>query len=653
MSNYMMQNLGVFPVDTGLKFRVWAAHADDVNLELFEDEASRTHKMTNEGQGFWSTIVSDAHDGQKYLYKLDGETKSDPRAQCMEHSAGKSVIDTKPYAWQCNDFIMPDWNSLVIYQMHCGTYPDKAQEKETLLLSIIDELWYLQKLGVNAIQLLPIQEFENDISMGYNPSAMFAIEAHYGGPNGLKQLVDAAHSKGIAVFLDVVYNHISPSGGPAMWQFTKWHQDFWVPEDGDGAGGGIYFYNDWRAFTPWGRRNRPDYGRSEVRDFLRDNAMMWLLDYRIDGLRFDSVVNIRNVYGNNNDSINDLGDGWWLLQQINGSIQNEQPWKITIAEDLQNNEWITKPIHEGGAGFGSQWDSATVHNMRDLLSTMHDGDRNMYRVREALYQHYNTDAFQRIVSIETHDEAAAANNNRRLTDIIGAGDVDNSWHAKKRTTLGAAFVLTAPGIPMLLQGNELLEYRQFGDNRAENQYVDWGRFCSKEEDCRECMAAMGICPIDGSGKCARGEDCSQCPDLPEHCHPVGQFKGIFNLYRDLIHLRRNWYNNTRGLRGQHINVFHVNNRDKLIAYHRWDQGGPGDDVVVVLNFADKAYSDYRLGFPSQGQWYVRFNSDYQGYDGSFGNAGSFDITTDNIEMDGLQYSGNIGIGPYTAVILSQ
>jgi len=132
------------------------------------------------------------------------------------------------------------------------------------------------------------------------------------------------------------------------------------------------------------------------------------------------------------------------------------------------------------------------------------------------------------------------------------------------------------------------------------------------------------------------------------------FAGIHDLYRDLIALRRGFAGTTAGLRGQSTNVFHVNNVQKLIAFHRWDQGGPGDDVVVVLNFKNQAWSgNYTIGLPRPGDWHVRFNSDWDGYDPSFGNHPSPTLTAVPGAYDGLPYRANISIGPYTALILSQ
>jgi 1,4-alpha-glucan branching enzyme len=131
------------------------------------------------------------------------------------------------------------------------------------------------------------------------------------------------------------------------------------------------------------------------------------------------------------------------------------------------------------------------------------------------------------------------------------------------------------------------------------------------------------------------------------------FSGILTMYRDLIRLRRNWFNSTAGLKGQSLNVFHVNDAGKVVAFHRWDRGGMGDDVVVVINMANQSYGSYSVGFPRAGLWHVRFNSDWNGYSPDFANQLSYDTTAGQPGSDGMPFSGNIGIGPYAAIILSQ
>jgi 1,4-alpha-glucan branching enzyme len=129
--------------------------------------------------------------------------------------------------------------------------------------------------------------------------------------------------------------------------------------------------------------------------------------------------------------------------------------------------------------------------------------------------------------------------------------------------------------------------------------------------------------------------------------------GILQLYTDLIRLRRNWFNHTRGLRGRHVRVHHLNRGDRVIGFHRWDQGGPGDDVIVLANFANRGYAEYRIGLPRTGQWRVRFNSDWSGYSGDFSDWDSFDAEAQPGEFDGMPFHGAVGLGPYSAVMLSQ
>src|SRR5205823_1532157 len=134
---------------------------------------------------------------------------------------------------------------------------------------------------------------------------------------------------------------------------------------------------------------------------------------------------------------------------------------------------------------------------------------------------------------------------------------------------------------------------------------------------------------------------------------LNQFPGVHQFYRDLIRLRRNWFNNTRGLRGENVNVFHVNDDAKVLAFHRWADGGPGDDVVIVGNFANRAYGSYTIGFPRGGSWYVRLNSDWSGYgNNDYGNVAGYDTTAFASGADNMPACGNVGIGPYTLLVLS-
>ena len=589
--------MGTILYPGGAAFRVWAPFAPAVFAAgTFNQWSATANPFASEGNGYWSVEVPGAKIGDEYQFVIpdggNGIWHKNPYASEVVSSSGNAIIHDPDFDWTGDNFVMPPWNELVIYEMHVGTFNDAPGTGPGTFEEIIPKLAYLNNLGINAIEIMPVAEFPMDYSWGYNPAQPFSVETALGGPQGLYQFVKAAHAQDIAVLLDVVYNHFGP-GDLDLWRF-----DGWSSIDHNG---GIYFFDNSRAHTSWGD-TRPDYGRPEVRQYIRDNALFWLNKYRLDGLRFDSVINIRNRNGNDNDPANDLPDGWTLLQWINNEIRARQPWKITVAEDLQNNDWITRDTGAGGAGFGSQWDAAFVHPIRDAIITANDADRAVGAVSAALFHGYGGDAARRIIYTESHDEVA--NGHARVPEEIWPGNA-GGWFSRKRSTLGAAMVFVAPGIPMIFQGQEFLEDKYFQDSVP----LDWTKLTT--------------------------------------------YAGIHTLYRDLIRLRRNWFNQTRGLSGQQLNVHHVNNTDKVLGLHRWAHGGPGDDVVVVANFANHSYASYTLGFPRAGQWRVRFNSDWQGYSADFGNQPGYDTLARDGLMDNMPCQANVGLGPYSVLILSQ
>jgi 1,4-alpha-glucan branching enzyme len=590
--------MGTMLIPGGVAFRVWAPFAAAVFAAgEFNQWSLGAHPFTREVGGCWYVEVPGAKIGDEYQFVIHpgGQPalwRKNPYASAVVNSSGNAIIHDPDFDWSGDNFRMPSWNELVIYEMHVGTFNDAPGSARGTFEAILTKLPYLRDLGINAIEIMPVSEFSMDDSWGYNPAQPFSVESALGGPQGLYRLVQTAHGHGIAMILDVVYNHFGP-GDLDLWRF-----DGWSDSDHDG---GIYFYDNRRAGTPWGD-TRPDYGRGEVRQYIRDNALFWLNKYRLDGLRFDSVVNIRNRNGDDNDAAGDLPDGWSLMQWINNEIRASQPWKIAIAEDLQNNEWITRDTGGGGAGFCSQWDAGFVHPIRGAIACANDADRDLLAVRDALYHRYNGDAVQRVIYTESHDEVAGGK--KRVPEDIWPGHAD-SWFSRKRSTLGAAMVFTAPGIPMIFQGQEFLEDGSFQDKVP----LDWGR--------------------------------------------LERFSGIHLLYRDLIRLRRNGSGLTRGLRGQPINVHHLNHAGKVLAFHRWENGGPGDDVVVVANFANRSYDSYTVGMPRSGRWRVRFNSDWQGYSADFGNHPGYDTEAGGGPMDRMPFQASVGIGPYSVLILSQ
>jgi 1,4-alpha-glucan branching enzyme len=583
--------------DGGVAFRVWAPNADAISVTgTFNQWDATTHPFVREAEGgTWYLHVPEAKAGDEYLFHLRrGEqemTRIDPWARKVTNSIGKGVL-----WWPNPEMIGPRPKPLlqserIIYELHVGSFNAEVGKGPGTFDSVIEKLPYLRDLGINVIEVMPVAEFAGDFSWGYNPAHPFAVESAYGGPEKFQALIKAAHEHGISVILDVVYNHFGPSD-LSLWQFDGWSEN---------DGGGIYFYNDWKAKTPWGN-TRPDYGRGEVRTYIRDNAMMWVRDFGVDGLRWDMSVYIRTVHGDDNDPGNLLSEGWNLMGWINDDLRKEFPGFFTVAEDLHNSEALVKPTEGGGAGFSAQWDAAFVHPVRAVMITGDDTERSLDAVIGALKNAYDGDSFKRVVYSESHDEVS--NGKARLPSEIAPGEADG-FFARKRTLLGAGLVLTCPGIPMLFQGQEFLEDEWFRDSVP----LDWKK--------------------------------------------LERFAGVHAFFRDLIALRLNRDHLSKGLIGAYLNTHHVDHDRKVLAFHRRYDGGPGDDVIVVMNLSNSIQLDYPVGVPAAGLWRVRLNSDGEKYSPDFKNHPSCDVAALPEPIDGMEHRIVTGLGPYSMVIYTQ
>ena len=568
--------LGSFPHASGTAFRVWAPFAQSAAV-AGEFNGWRAAPMVRDASGgTWSLDVPAARAGQRYKYVFNGGLwRRDPRARQVNHSNGDSIVhDPAAFDWgddRAPEIPRPD---LVIYQLHVGTFA--GQNPPGTFDDAIPRLDHVRDLGCTAVQLMPVNEFPGGRSWGYNPSSPFAIETDYGGPDALKRFVRAAHARGLAVFVDVVHNHYGPTDLD-LWQFDGWSEN---------GLGGAYFYNDDRAHTPWGS-TRPDFGRPEVRAFVRDQIFMFADEFRVDGFRWDSVYHIVS-FSEQNPAPNP--EGIQMLRDINRELAQRHPRLVRIAED--------HAFHHDMA-FDAQWDIGYRWALFHPIADAWDHERNLRDVAGALA---DWPSFQRIAFTEAHDYVAAMNyGRRRVPSMIHPEDPASLW-ARKRALLGAAVVFTTPGIPMLFQGQEMNETRGFSD------------------------------------------------DVPMDWELTNTFAGIVRAYRDLIHLRRNLAGATPGLQGTGVFVQHLDHDNKVIAFTRWNQGGPSDDVVVVANFSchDFAQDDYAIRFPSAGTWHRHFNGDSKLYSADFGGVGA-----PRVEAAGEPPSATVNMGKYSLQIFSK
>lgn len=608
--------MGAIPYEGGVTFRVWAKFPAQGKVAVvgdFNSWKTDTNPLGPDGDsGYWSVDVPGAKIGDEYQYFIpgagNGGFKMDPYASSISQTSGfmHAVVTPRDTAY-VGGYTTPKWNEAVIYELHIPTFTSVDAAHEGDFDTAFAKLADLADMGINAIEIMPLGQFKGISATGYNPGYIFAVEDSYGGPDEFRDFVNNSHAIDVAVILDVVYNHL---GDTDLWQFDGWFTpDRFCPFPHTRpveTQGGIYFYQDSRAHTDFAH-TRFDFGRPEVQQYVLDNVLRWTHSRFVDGLRFDSVVNIRGVQVGADYEF-DLPDGKALLCRVNQELQQTQPWKLTIAEDLQNYGAITQPVDQGGFGFGAQWNNSFCFALRNAVLEFDDAARPISTIAYEINAISGAAAFKTVIYSENHDRNDPGQGGGRINQMISPGSSD-SWAAKKRSTLAAAVVLTSPGIPMLFQGQEFMEWRPFPTSGNPNPE-----------------------PIDWSLR--------------------DKFSGIRNLYRDLIYLRRNWFNNTRGLRGANTHVLPVFD-DNMLIFHRWDQGGASDDVVVVCNFANQGHASYTIGFPSGGMWRVRFNSDAGSYDAFFSNWNSFDTSADGPPLNGMPCSGNIEIAPYSCIILSQ
>ena len=456
--------MGAIPMDGATRFKVWAPHAQAVSvIGDFNGWAGEKNPLRRGEGGMWSGEVAGAAVGQQYQFEIRNEDKvlrkNDAYARQLHAEKSTSVIYADTFKWNTPAPVASKWNDLVLYELHVGTFDSTTGKRDGsgTFDTVIARLPYLKSLGVNALQVMPLMAFPNKRSWGYSLTNPFCVEPGYGGPDGLKKLVDVAHALGIALIIDVVINHFGPD------DLDLWQYDGWSENDK----GGIYLYNDHRAWTPWGE-NRPDFGRGEVRQYLRDSALIWLEEFRFDGLRMDATLFIRNTRGEEDRPDCDLPEGWTLMQWINDEVERFFPGRLLIAEDLQRNEWITKPVCEGGLGYQTQWDPSFCYPVRQNVCTPADEQRSMAAIARAIEFSYNNDPAQRVIYSDSHDQDA--NGQSRLPQQIDPQDAEG-YFARKRSTLAAGLVMTSPGVPLLFEGQEFLESGWF---RAEIS-LDWSK----------------------------------------------------------------------------------------------------------------------------------------------------------------------------------
>ena len=421
-----------FRPGAGTEFRLWAPDHGNVEIVLLPPSGDTLRlAMTPQPNGFHKLAVADAAPGWRYQFLVDGEGPfPDPasRRQANDVHGPSEIIDSH-FQWSDQAWHNPPWSSAVIYELHVGTFT-----REGTFLGILSRLDHLCDLGITAIELMPVADFPGRRNWGYDGTFMFAPDAVYGRPEELKQLVDVCHSRGLAVILDVVYNHFGPDGN-YMWPICR------------------RFFNA-RQRKPWG----PGINIADpvVVDFFKENARFWIDEYHFDGLRFDAVQAL--------ESSHRIG----FLSQLRNAARAAAPDRslFLVVENPANQSELLRDSGEGA--FDAQWNDDFHHAVHRLVTGEQYGvfqdypvpEESLERIlrhgfsRQGGFSHYrkrsvgtptdgiNLDRF--VNYIQSHDMVGNRPLGERLNHLV-------TWETFQTA---AALYLFLPGIPMLFMGEE-------------------------------------------------------------------------------------------------------------------------------------------------------------------------------------------------------
>lgn len=648
----------------GATFKVWAPVATKVYVaygagleELKNWIPTEDCLLERDSEGFWSGYFPNIAEGFRYLFWTVGPAgegfKRDPRARELELDGYPDFINDHPeagvpycpciirdydYPWHDQDFVMLPFHELIIYQLHIGVFyarngsVDIRHNRVSKFLDVVDRLEYLSDLGINAIQPLPVVEWQGPVSMGYNNTDFYSPEMDYAldtneldtylikvnellakknqppltkqqigsQVNQLKAMIDLFHLYGIAVILDVVYNH---GGGPFDIQSMRFfdqpaNREWWDKDNYFIAGAG------------WAGGRVFDYSSDEVRQFLIDNAKMFLDEYHVDGFRYDEV------------SVIDNHGGARFCRDITSTLHYQKPASIHIAEYW--NPYRAVPVQEdsNGLGFDATLNDGLREAIRGAIREASGGQLayvNLDPVRNALARPaYFPAAWKAVNYIESHDVVKADRDDPSKIEprIPALANWNNrrDWLARSRSRVALGLLMTSPGIPMLFMGQEFLEDKPWHTNPAfDHFFIYW----------------LGL-------------------ESDRVMIDFHRFAG------DLCKLRRSY----PALSGEGINAYFNHNDDRVIAFHRWVEG-EGKDVIVVASLNENTYWHYQLPFPVGGYWHEVFNSDaYDNMDPDGGynpNAAGnvFGVTADGDPLYGWPTSGGIVIPANGLLVFSK
>jgi len=423
-------------------FDVWAPAAQRVRLSLTGGAEPAQVELTDVGQGRWHVDAPDAEPGADYAFLLDDDDTSlpDPRSRWLPSGVhGPSrVYDDTAYEWSDGSWTGRQLAGSVIYELHIGTFTPGGTFD-----TAIERLDHLVELGIDLVEVLPIGSWGGSYNWGYDGVAWYAAHEAYGGPDGFKRFVDACHGRGLAVVLDVVYNHLGPSGN---------YLDRFGP----------YFSDATNPANPWGRTiNLDGPGSYEVRRHIVDNALMWLADFHVDALRLDAVHALVDTSA--------VGILEQLAEEVDALSSHLRRPLSLIAESDLNDPRLVRSRQAGGSGLTAQWSDDFHHALHALLTGerqgyyadfggiaafarvlrrvfVHDGTWSSFRGRThgRAVDTMRTPGWKFLAYLQNHDQVGNRAAGDRISDTLSPGLLK----------VGAALVMTSPFTPMIFMGEE-------------------------------------------------------------------------------------------------------------------------------------------------------------------------------------------------------
>ncbi|PKU22648.1 1,4-alpha-glucan branching protein GlgB [Telmatospirillum siberiense] len=592
----------------GVSFAVWAPNARRVSvIGDFNGWDGRVHPMRRRGgSGVWEIFIPDLAAGALYKYELTDAkgrllpAKADPYGFYAEQPprTASKVFDLGSYGWTDSSWMARRQEAsarqapVSIYEVHLGSWRRKPGEDNRSLTyrELADELGvYVKEMGFTHIELLPIHEHPFTGSWGYQPIGLYAPTSRFGSPDDFRAFVDHMHDLGIGVIIDWVAGHF-PTDAHGLRLFDGTH----LYEHADPRQG---MHKDWNTAIF-------NFGRNEVANYLYSNALFWLEEYHIDGLRVDAVASmlyldysrqpgewIPNRYGGNENL-----EAIEFLRRMNEVVYGEQKGAVTIAEESTAWPMVSRPVHLGGLGFGYKWNMGWMHD------TLH------YMSRDPIHRRYHHDdltfgllyAFhENFVLPLSHDEVVHGKGS-----IFGRMPGD-TWQKFANLRAYYAFMFAHPGKKLLFMGQEFGQESEWNIDAS----LDWHLLAEPaHQGIRRCVADLN------------------------------------RLYRDLPALHQ------QDCEAQGFAWIDCNDRDNSVISWRRMAVDPDDFVVVVINFTPVVREFYRLGVPRGGWYQEMLNTDSGYYGGSdVGLAGG--RVADDIPWHGHPYSLALRLPPLAALIL--